>query len=150
MSISDTSQTPESAALQPGLRSELAWEVTLERTAAAVGHEGVEVFGTPHMGLLAELASGTILQGRLPDGVQHVGTVLEVHHREETPIGFTVTAKAELIEVDGPKLTFRVEMFDDVGYVGHVIHQRWLVEWRRFLDRLEARRARGKGESTGD
>jgi predicted thioesterase len=56
-------------------------------------------------------------------------------------VGFSVTAKAELIEVDGRTLTFQVEIFDGAGKVGHVVHRRRLVNWPSFLQRLEARKA---------
>jgi fluoroacetyl-CoA thioesterase len=132
----------ETLDLRPGLRSELTWEVTPERTAAAVGHDAsVGVLATPLMGLLAEIACARLLSGRLPPGMQHVGIMLKVDHYEATPVGFTITAKAVLTEVADRTLTFHVEMHDNVGKVGSVVHRRRLVDWSAFLERLERRKA---------
>ncbi len=154
--MSDEPPRPETSGragfggIRPGLRGELSWLVTADRTAAGAGHDAeVAVFSTPHMGLLAELACGEALTGRLPAGTQHVGTVLEVHHLEASPAGFRVTARAELTEVEGRTLTFRVEISDEVGRVGYVVHRRMLVDWRTFVERLGRRTREAGGDAAG-
>lgn len=127
--------------LRPGLRGELTWRVTPDRTAAAAGHGEVVVFATPQMALLVELACTEVLEGRLPPGTEHVGTRIEVRHLEATPVGFSVTARAELVEVRGRRLTFRAEVVDEAGKVGEALHERVIVDWPVFLARLEQRRA---------
>jgi predicted thioesterase len=126
--------------LRPGLRAELTWLVTPERTAAAVGHSReVAVFATPQMGLLIELACSKAIRGKLPKDSQHVGTLLQVRHLAATPVGFRVTAKVELVKVDG-RLIFRGEIFDRAGKVGEALHERAVVHWPTFEAHLEARR----------
>ena len=136
-----TAHRQDAGELHPGLRGEITWQVTPERTAAGVGHSAeVVVFATPQMALLIELACTAALAGRLPPGTQHVGTRLEVRHLEPTPIGFSVTAQAELVEVKGRRLRFRAEISDDAGMVGEGWHERAIVDWQAFLARLEERK----------
>ena len=48
----------------------------------------------------------------LPEGSASVGSHLDVRHIAATPPGLEVRARAELVEVDGRRLRFRVEAFD--------------------------------------
>jgi predicted thioesterase len=54
-------------------------------------------------------------------------------------VGLTVRAVAELIESDGPRLTFRLQVleepFGEGQLVGDGIHQRVIVNRQRFVDR---------------
>jgi predicted thioesterase len=46
-----------------------------------------------------------------------------------------VTARAELAEIDGRKLTFRVEAFDEIEKIGEGSHQRFIIELEKFRER---------------
>ena len=54
----------------------------------------------------------------LAPGQQSVGTSVNVKHLAATPIGATVTARAELIAVDGRRLTFKVSAHDGTELIG--------------------------------
>lgn len=125
--------------LAPGLKGEYRVHVTEEHTAHHTGHTGVYVYSTPQLVLAMEMACAAALAGRLPDGWNHVGTKNEITHLAATPVGFDVVAKAELEEVDGRRLVFRVEAFDNTEKIGEGRHERFVVEWSRFLTRLEAK-----------
>jgi predicted thioesterase len=68
-----------------------------------------------------------------------VGAHLDVRHLEPTPIGAAVRAVAELIESDGPRLRFRLQVlegsFGEGQLVGDGTHQRVIVNVQRFIDR---------------
>jgi predicted thioesterase len=57
-----------------------------------------------------------------------VGTTLSVRHRAATPIGMRVTARAELLAVDGRTLSFRVEAYDEceLSLGGLALYRNWL------------------------
>jgi predicted thioesterase len=69
----------------------------------------------------------------LPQGWSTVGTGLEVKHLSATPEGLKIRAAAELLEIDGRRLRFRVEAFDDAGIIGEGRHDRFIIENERFL-----------------
>jgi len=48
----------------------------------------------------------------------------------------TVTATARLIEVDGRRVVFEVEAHDGADVIGRGRHERTLVKWSRFEDKL--------------
>lgn len=123
--------------LTPGLKGEWRLLVGQEHTAHHTGHAGVHVFSTPQLILAMEMACTRALAGHLPDGFNHVGTRNDIVHLAATPPGFTVVAEAELIEVDGRRLVFRVEAHDDIEKIGEGRHERVIVSWERFLSRLD-------------
>jgi len=51
----------------------------------------------------------------------------------------TVRARAELLDVEGRKLTFRVEAFDDVEKVGEGVHRRMIVRLAKFKERAQSK-----------
>ncbi len=123
-------------ALQTGMSGEATTVVVHENTAAAVGAGGVEVFGTPMMIALMENASWGAVADGLDEGYVTVGTLINVHHLAATPLGQQVRATAELIEIDGRRLVFKVEAYDEQQKVGEGRHERFIVNLERFLQRL--------------
>src|SRR5205814_5608777 len=96
-------------ALTPGLTGEATTIVVHENTAAAVGAGGVEVFGTPMMIALMENAAWRAVVAGLDEGVVTVGSVVNVKHLGATPLGQRVRATAEMGEIEGRRVVFRVE-----------------------------------------
>jgi predicted thioesterase len=96
------------------------------------------------MVLLMERAGVEAVDHLLPKGYRTVGTHLNIQHLAPTPIGFRVRASAELIKVNGRRLTFRVEVHDgpfdtvDGGgdLVGEGTHLRAIVNIQRFGKRV--------------
>ena len=125
-------------ALTPGIKGEATTTVVHENTAAAVGAGGVEVFGTPMMVALMENAAWAAVAKELDDGHVTVGTVVNVKHLAATPLGQRVRATAELIEIDGRRLVFKVEAHDEKQKIGEGLHERFIVNLERFMGRISA------------
>ena len=123
-------------ALHTGMKGEAATLVVHENTAAAVGAGGVEVFGTPMMVALMENAAWGAVADDLDQGYVTVGTLVNVKHLGATPLGQHIRAKAELIEIDGRRLVFKVEAFDEQKQIGEGTHERYIVNLERFMQRL--------------
>jgi fluoroacetyl-CoA thioesterase len=127
--------------LVPGLFGELKTKVTVENTARHLGSGNVAVFATPEMVRWMERSAVAAVDFLLPEGYRTVGIRVDVRHLAATPLGMTVRSRAELLAVDGRKLTFRVEAFDEVEKVGEGIHERVIVDLGRFRERVESKRA---------
>src|SRR6266567_4091280 len=122
--------------LELGMTGEATTTVVHENTAAAVGAGGVEVFGTPMMIALMENAAWRAVANGLDGGDVSVGILVNVRHLAATPLGQQVRATAELIEVDGRRLVFKVEAYDEHQKIGEGQHERVIVNLERFLSRL--------------
>lgn len=113
--------------------------VSPEVTARHLGSGTVAVFATPEMVRLMERAAVNGLAPYLLSGQQSVGTLVNVRHLAATPIGATVTATAELVEVNGRRLTFKVNAHDGVDLIGEGLHERALIDLARFEARVQAK-----------
>ena len=110
-------------------------------TAKHMGSGAVQVFATPEMVRLMEKAAVAALRDHLAPGQESVGTLVNVRRLASTPLGATVTARAELVGVDGRRLTFNVSASDGVDTIGEGTHERALIDVERFQARAEAKRA---------
>lgn len=123
---------------EPGLTHEKTLTVQPSDTARHSGGETLPpVLSTPRMiGLLEQTAHAAVLPF-LESGQTTVGTLVNVKHLAATPVGMTVTFRAELLEIDRRRLVFKVEAWDTVEKIGEGTHERFIIDEARFAARLE-------------
>jgi len=121
--------------LQPGLKGKSVCTVERKDTAAEVGSGLLLVFSTPSMIAMMEQAACDAIAPELEEGMTSVGTKIEITHDAATPVGMEVTAEATLTAVDGRHLYFAVEASDERGPIGKGVHERFLVNAERFLNK---------------
>lgn len=122
--------------MEIGLKHESVTNVSNANSAKTLGSGDMDVFATPAMVALMENAAMLAVAEVLPEGEATVGTQMNTSHIKASPIGAMITASAELVEVDGRKLTFKVKAWDDKGVIGEGVHTRFVVNRERFLSRL--------------
>ncbi len=122
--------------LTTGLTAEIMIVVGEADTAAAFASGAVPVLATPRLIGLMEQAAADAVQPALAPGQTTVGTRVDVRHLAATPIGMRVTARAELIEIAGRMLRFRVEARDAHELVSDGLHERAIVDRDQFLERV--------------
>jgi fluoroacetyl-CoA thioesterase len=130
--------------LQPGLVGESTLIVQAQHTASHLGSgsSGVDVLATPVMIGLMEDAARHLVDPLIEPGQMTVGVNLNITHLAATPIGMQVTARAELVAVDGHRLTFNVEAHDEQDKVGEGTHTRHIINLERFMAKAREK-ARG-------
>lgn len=126
--------------LQPGIKGRKSVTVSEANTAKTMGSGTLDVFATPAMIALIEQAAYTSVASELEPGWGSVGTALNVQHLSATPVGMTVTAETELVEVDRRRLVFSAQVFDETGLVGQGTHERFLVENEKFQSKANAKK----------
>jgi len=114
------------SSLTPGLSAEIVTEVDDKLVVRHMGGDGV--LSTPSMIGLMERAGIQAVQAHLPDGHTTVGFEVNVKHFGATPKGQKVTVRAELLEVDGRKLRFKIEAHDEQKKVGEGTHRRAVIQ----------------------
>jgi len=130
--------------IRPGATAEVAYTVTPDRTAHAMGNTGVNVFATPFLIGLLEDAAGSVIHPHLPPGASTVGTMVEVKHLAATPVGMRVRAKATLLETDGRRYLFAVEAWDEKERIAEGRHERVVIpNLQKFLERALKKKAAG-------
>jgi fluoroacetyl-CoA thioesterase len=122
--------------LKPGLHAEYKHTVTEVDTASHWGSGGLPVFSTPALVGLMESTAVVALMGHLDPGQTSVGGRIDVRHLKATPVGMEVRARAELTAVDGRKLTFKVQAWDEVELIGEAEHDRFVIDEAKFMARV--------------
>jgi predicted thioesterase len=123
--------------LKPGLTATVEIVVGTRDTAAHVGSGKIGVLATPIMVTLMETAALQAVERFMPPGQQTVGTRLDITHTAATPVGMRVRARAELIQVEARKLTFRLHAEDETETIGGGIHERLIISVDRFDQRMQ-------------
>ena len=126
--------------LKVGINGEAKTIVSESNTALALGSGGVPVFATPAMIALMEKAALSSVAPYLPEGTSTVGISITSSHIAATPLAMEVTARAELTEIDGKKLVFRIEAFDAVEKIGEGIHERFIINVEKFMNKNEQKK----------
>ena len=131
------------SALEPGMVHEEVLVVEEQHTAVHLGSGGVHVLATPIMVALMEASARNLVDPKLEPGHMSVGTALNIKHLAATPLGMKVTARAELANVEGRKLTFKVEAFDEREKIGEGNHTRAVINLERFLEKVRSKGGTG-------
>ncbi len=122
--------------IEVGMTASTEIVVGTRDTAHHVGSGRIKVLATPVMVMLLEEAALNAVENHLAPGQQTVGTQLNISHIAATPVGMSVVAHAEVIQVDGRKLIFRVWAEDEKERIGEGTHERIIVELERFDKRI--------------
>ena len=136
------------ADLKPGLRHSAtlivseALSVPAQARIFDPGTEMPPVFATAQMIAFVEWTCVAALAPYLAPHQRTVGTRVDMSHLAATPIGMTVTADIELVEIDGRRLRFKASCRDEIDVIGEGFHERAIIDHDRFIQRL-ARKGRG-------
>lgn len=126
--------------LTVGMTNEKSEQVTENNTAIKYGSGSVAVYATPAMVGLMEGACLGVVDPVLPEGMSTVGISIDIRHSAATPMGMKVRALAELVEIAGKRLVFRIEAFDEKEKIGEGIHQRYIIDLAKFLQKCDAKK----------
>ena len=94
------------------------------------------VFATANMIAFVEWTCVHALAPYLGADQRTVGTRVEMTHTAATPIGMTVTAEVELVEIRDRTLRFKVCCRDEKDPIGDGFHERTVIDYDRFMTRL--------------
>ncbi|HZA24789.1 MAG TPA: thioesterase family protein [Dehalococcoidia bacterium] len=108
--------------IQPGLKGQRHTMVCEHNVAPHV-----DKFSTPSMIRLMEQASSEAVAEYLEEGQVTVGFEVNVRHLAPADIGETITAYAEMTEIDRNRVTFKVEAYEGERKIGEGTHRRGII-----------------------
>jgi predicted thioesterase len=109
--------------------------VEQRESAAAMASGAMDVFSTPSLVALFEQTALLAVDPKLPDGFGTVGTEVSVKHLKATPIGSKVKCEVKVVAIDGKRIFFTGEMWDDAGRIGEGTHTRYVINKDEFIKR---------------
>ena len=121
---------------QAGVRREDEYRVSEEHLATHVGSGSVRVLATPWMIAYMETTARKLLGAHLPAGYSSVGVHLDVRHLAPALPGAQVRSSATIVEVDGAKVLFDLQVVDGDEVIGAGRHTRVIIDEERFAKRL--------------
>jgi len=95
-----------------------------------------QVLATPVMILIMENAALNAIRPFLDADESAVGTAVDVKHFAATPVDHEVCATAEVVNVEGKRVDFKVWASDGKEEIGNGTHQRIVIDLRSFNERL--------------
>jgi fluoroacetyl-CoA thioesterase len=123
--------------LKAGITHKMERETTEDMSAQKVYPHVPNVYATRAMvGHMEEVCADLVLP-YLKEGEQTVGTGMTFKHMAATPLGMKVRYNAKLTKVDGPKLVFEVEGFDEIDKIGEATHYRFIINAEKFNAQVE-------------
>ena len=125
--------------IKVGMNSTQETTVDMENIAKTVGSGSLEVFATPMMVALMEKAAAAAVADCMENDETTVGTKLDIAHTSATPLKMKVSAYAEVTEVNGREITFRVTAKDEAGENGSGVHKRFVVFGEKFMSKTNSK-----------
>ena len=127
--------------LEAGIKGYQEMIVSTQDTAKVHGSGTLDVLATPRMIALVEETAWKSIAGHLEPGMGSVGTRVDVRHLVATPVGMKVWCETVVSEVEGRKLSFRAEVYDETGKIGEGIHERFLVDEVKFQEKADKKKS---------
>ncbi len=121
---------------KPGSVQEQDFVVEDAHSAIHIGSGSHRVLASPWMITFMERTARQLLAESLPAGYSSVGVRVDVRHLAPTPVGARVHVRAEVVAVEGHKVTFLVSASDESEQIGTGHHERVIIEEERFLRRV--------------
>ena len=97
------------------------------------------VFATGFMVGMIEITCMQMLSACLERSEGSVGIHIDVSHEAPTPVGMLVTVSATVRAIEGRKVTWDVVVKDEEEIIGRGTHQRFVVDLKRFIARVQAK-----------
>ena len=133
--------------LKPGIKYQHKFKVPSSKMVPALYPESDEFAAMPEVfatGFLVGFLEWACIRAINPHldwpTEQSVGIHIDVSHEAATPPGLEVTAKVELLTVEGKKLTFSVEAHDGIDLISRGRHQRFVINKEKFDARVGIKR----------
>lgn len=120
-----------------GLEKEWNRVVEPEDTAEVLGSGDLPVYGTPGLIAFMEYGAKELLAPHLNEEETSVGVGMEMRHLKATLVGATVQLLVRIHGVSGKKVVFRIEAYEKDQLLGDAVHERVIVNRKRFMEKLQ-------------
>ena len=128
--------------LQPGIEHRMTYTVPPGKVVAGLFSESETLQDMPRVfatGFLIGLLEWACVEAIKPHldwpAEQSVGIQVDVTHEAPTPPGMEVLVKAEVLEVVGRRISFRVEANDGIDTISRGTHDRAVIDADSFGER---------------
>jgi len=127
--------------MDKGIKNTIETVVTADKTALSMGSGTLRVMATPAMIALIEETAWRSVAPYLEEEHGTVGISLNISHLSPTPLNMRVKCETELVDVDGRRLRFEANVYDEAGLIGKGTHERFIIDTEKFQSKADAKKA---------
>lgn len=118
--------------LEPGMFIEKKIQTTPDMAASRFHGSSPRVLSTPSLVTFMQTTCADLMAPFLDKGEMAVSTKIEMSHLASTPIGMTVTIRAEVIRIDRNRFYFKVQAFDEMEEIASGYNDMFIIDEERF------------------
>lgn len=133
--------------LEPGMFIEKKIKTTPEMAASRFHKSSPRVLSSPTLLTFLQTTCADALAPFLDENEMAVTIKIEISHLASTPIGMTVTIRAEILRIDGRRIYFRVEATDDMEMIAQGFNDMFIIDEDRFERGIERKSQKVQTES---
>ena len=122
--------------IEPGIMNTIEKTVEQKDTASSFGSGLVDVYATPAMVALMENTAQSSIKSHLPAGYITLVIEINVKHMKASPVGMKVRCESKLVKVEGKKLFFELNAWDEKGQIGTGTHIRYIIQREEFMAKI--------------
>lgn len=97
------------------------------------------VVSTPNIIQFLERTARHLLTPHLEANERSVGLEIDIRHLAPTPVGQTIHCRAQVISVEGAKISFQIEARDANEVIVRGLHKRAVIRTESFTKRVKAK-----------
>ncbi len=124
--------------LKPGIEMERVVNVDSSMVIDFLGDDG-RVLSTPSMIDAIERLCREMVKPYLKEDEDTVGIRIDAKHIAPTPLGMSIRVHTLLVSIDGRRLVFHADVYDEHEKVGEAVHERFIINRNRFVARVRAK-----------
>jgi fluoroacetyl-CoA thioesterase len=118
--------------LEPGMFIEKRIETSPDMAASRFHESSPRVLSTPSLITFLQTTCADLMAPFLDEGEMAVSTRIEMNHFASTPIGMTITIRAEVKEIDRNRIFFQVQAFDEMEEIASGYNDMFVINEERF------------------
>ena len=118
--------------LEPGIFIEKRIKTTPEMAASRFHSSSPQVLSSPTLITFMQTTCADVLAPFLEEDEMSVSVRIEMSHLSSTPIGMNIKIRAEVSEVEGRNVNFKVEAFDEIERIAKASNEMYIIDKERF------------------
>jgi len=117
---------------QTGMFIEKKIETRPEMAASRFHENSPRVLSSPSLITFMQTTCADLMAPFLDPAEMVVSVRMEMNHLASTPIGSTITIRAEIDRIEGNKVYFRIDAFDEVEKIASGYNDMFIINEERF------------------
>lgn len=117
---------------QAGMFIEKKIETKPEMAASRFHENSPRVLSSPSLITFMQTTCADLMAPFLDPAEMVVSVRMEMNHLASTPIGSTITVRAEIDRIEGNKVYFKIDAYDDVEKIASGYNDMFIINEERF------------------